>query len=68
VRTRTSTSALVRVGVVCGRDDRVRNPASPSAVYLSIQVFTHFRETPIAAAMCACFQPAWWRWTIKSRP
>ena len=55
-------------GIECGREDRSRSPASPSAAYRSIQVFTHLRETPIAAAMWAWGQPAWCRWTISSRP
>jgi hypothetical protein len=46
-----STSALVRVGVRSGREDRSRRPASPNARYRSIQVFTHFREIPFAATM-----------------
>src|SRR3954463_2571273 len=33
-----------------------------------IQVRTHLREIPIAAAMCACGQPAWCRSTINRRP
>lgn len=56
--TRCSTSSLVLVGVECGREERVTRPASPSAAYRSIQIFTHLWETPIAAAMWATNAPA----------
>jgi hypothetical protein len=49
--TLASTPALVRVGIRNGREGRSRRLASPSARYRSIQVFTHFREIPIAAAI-----------------
>jgi hypothetical protein len=65
---RSSTSAGVRVGLVCGLLDRSTSPASPSAAWRVSQVRTHLREIPIAAAMCACFQPARCRATISWRP
>ncbi len=55
---RCSTSSLVLVGIGCGREERVTRPASPSAAYRSIQIFTHLWETPIAAAMWATNAPA----------
>jgi hypothetical protein len=54
--------------VVCGRLDRSTNPASPSDSLRVIGVRTHFREIPIAAAMCAFGQPALCRATINVRP
>ena len=54
--TRTSVSLEAQVVSIrrqqrCGREDLVTRPASPRAAYRSIQVFTHLRDTPIAAAM-----------------
>ncbi len=65
---RSSTSVGVWVGLMCGREDRSANPASPSSWKRAIHVRTHLRETPIAAAMCAFFQPFCHRSTISSRP
>lgn len=60
-RTFCSTSSQVLVGIERGREERVANPGSSPAAKRSIQVFTHLRESLIAAAMCAWGQPAWWR-------
>jgi len=54
--------------MVCGRLDRSASPASPSVSKRVIQVRTHLRDSPIAAAMCAFFQPAWCLATISWRP
>ena len=55
--TASATSGAVRVGLVCGREDRSARPTSPPVPYRVTQVRTHVRETPIAAAMCACGHP-----------
>jgi len=36
--------------------------------YRSIHTLTHLRDTPVAAAMCACFHPVWRLCTMRSRP
>lgn len=65
---RVSTVAAVRVGIMCGREDRSCNPASPSAAKRSTQVDTHLRETPIALAIWALGQPSRWRSTMSILP
>lgn len=66
--TASATPGAVRVGLVCGREDRSARPTSPSVSYRATQVRTHLRETPIAAAMCACGHPARCLSMINLRP
>jgi hypothetical protein len=55
--TAASASTEVFLGEECGRDDRSLSPASHSAATRRIHVCTHFRETPVTAAIGARFQP-----------
>jgi hypothetical protein len=63
-----STEADVRVGIDRGREERSSSPTRPPVSNRSIHLCTHWREIPMAAAICDLFQPSRNRSTISNLP